>query len=69
MLIEFLKAIKEGTQVYFIIDGMVISGDLMKVDYEKEYAQIKTAKFESGLTVPFFVLPFANLRAWGVRPK
>jgi hypothetical protein len=69
MLVDFLKAIKEGTQVYFIVGGVVIGGDLVKVDYEKEYIQLKSAIFPNGLTVPVFVLPFANLQAWGVRPK
>jgi hypothetical protein len=69
MLTDFLKSIAEGTQVYFIIGGLVIGGNLMKVDYENEYIQIKGAIFPNGLTVPFFILPFSSLQAWGVRPK
>lgn len=69
MLVDFLKSIKEGTQVYFIVGGVVIGGDLMKVDYEHEFVQVKSAIFQNGLTVPFFILPFAHLQAWGVRPK
>jgi hypothetical protein len=69
MLVDFLKSIKEGTQVYFIISGVVMGGDLMKVDYENEFIQLRGAIFQNGLTVPFFILPFANLQAWGVRPR
>jgi len=69
MLPEFLKAIKDGSQVYFVLSGTIISGEITKVDYEKEFVQIKNAVFQGGLSVPFFIIPFSSPLAWGIRPK
>ena len=69
MLAEFLKAIKDNSQVYFVLGSTIISGDIVKVDYENEFVQIKNATFQGGLSVPFFVIPFGSALAWGVRPR
>lgn len=69
MLAEFLKAIKDNSQVYFVLGSTIISGDIVKVDYENEFVQIKSATFQGGLSVPIFVIPFSSALAWGVRPR
>lgn len=70
MLIEFLKSIKDSSTVYFILNGVIISGEIMKVDYEKEYVQLKTVTFPPhGLAVPYFAVLFSSIQAWGIRPK
>ena len=69
MLAEFLKAIKDNSQVYFVLGSTIISGDIVKVDYENEFIQIKNAMFQGGLSVPIFVIPFSSALAWGVRPR
>jgi hypothetical protein len=69
MLAEFLKAIKDNSQVYFVLGSTIISGDIVKVDYENEFVQIKNAMFQGGLSVPIFVIPFSSALAWGVRPR
>jgi len=69
MLVDFLKSVKEGSQVYFVLAGIVMGGDIMKVDYENEFVQLKTVTFPHGLAVPFFIVPFNSILAWGIRPK
>jgi hypothetical protein len=69
MLAEFLKAIKDNSQIYFVLGSTIISGDIVKVDYENEFVQIKNAMFQGGLSVPIFVIPFRSALAWGVRPR
>jgi hypothetical protein len=69
MLPEFLKAIKDNSQVYFVIGGTIISGEIVKVDYDNEFVQIRNAMFQGGLSVPFFIIPFRNALAWGIRPR
>ena len=69
MLVDFLKAVKEGSQVYFVLSGTIIGGEIMKVDYEKEFIQMKTVTFPHGLAVPFFIVPFGSIQAWGIRPR
>ena len=69
MLAEFLKAIKDNSQVYFVLSGAIMSGDVVKVDYENEFVQIKNAVFQGGLSVPVFIIPFRSALAWGVRPR
>jgi len=69
MLAEFLKAIKDNSQVYFVLGSTIISGDIVKVDYENEFVQLKSAMFQGGLSVPIFVIPFSSVLAWGVRPR
>lgn len=70
MLIEFLKSVKDNSPVYFALNGMMVSGEVMKVDYEKEYIQLKTVTFPPhGLAVPYFIIPFSSIQGWGIRPK
>ena len=69
MLVEFLKSIKDNSQVYFVLSGTVIGGEIMKVDYENEFVQLRTVTFPNGLAVPFFIIPFGSVLAWGIRPK
>ena len=69
MLPDFLKAIKDNSQVYFVLGSTIISGDIVKVDYENEFVQIKNAMFQGGLSVPIFIIPFSSALAWGVRPR
>ncbi len=69
MLAEFLKSIKDNSQIYFVLSGTILSGDIMKVDYENEFVQIKNAVFQGGLSVPFFIVPFGSALAWGIRPR
>ncbi len=69
MLPEFLKAIKDNSQVYFIIGPTILSGEIVKVDYENEFVQIRNAVFQGGLSVPVFIIPFSSPLAWGLRPK
>jgi hypothetical protein len=69
MLTEFLKAIKDNSQVYFVLGSTILSGEIMKVDYENEFVQVKNATFQGGLSVPFFIIPFKSALAWGIRPK
>lgn len=69
MLADFLKSIKDNSQVYFVLSGTILSGDIMKVDYENEFVQIKNAVFQGGLSVPFFIVPFSSALAWGIRPR
>lgn len=69
MLAEFLKAVKDNSQVYFVLSGTILSGEIVRVDYENEFVQIKNAVFQGGLSVPVFVIPFHTPLAWGIRPK
>jgi len=69
MLPEFLRAIKDNSQVYFVLSGTIISGEIVKVDYDNEFVQIRNAVFQGGLSVPFFVVPFSSPLAWGIRPR
>jgi len=71
MLVEFLKAIstKDGSQVYFVLTGTVIGGEIVKVDYDLEFIQLKAATFPHGLAVPIFIIPFGSIQAWGARPR
>lgn len=69
MLADFLKAIKDNSQIYFVLGSTILSGEIVKVDYENEFVQIRNATFQGGLSVPFFIIPFKNALAWGIRPK
>lgn len=69
MLPEFLRAIKDNSQVYFVLSGTILSGEIVKVDYDNEFVQIKNAVFQGGLSVPFFIIPFHTPLAWGLRPR